>query len=175
MSQAWNVAYFPLTDQTLEQFIRKLPHGMDCVVNALQLLDLVDNKLAAFLRIITRQRGIYSDEIEGIFRVNYPDKEWRFQGYPLQNIHDWEYLYFLVNNIPPKHVVFAGVKWPEERYHVIIIGRSQDGRIVLIDPQVEDHPIMVGPEAIQAYYSFASKYYFLENKGEEEMEWESHL
>lgn len=139
-----NITSFKISDENLNEFTRHFPRPMDCVINALQLINYIDFKIAAMLRLLVGNEGIGGDKIEQIFNMmnnhkyDYKFKEYHLNYIELQNLLD-EFLL-------PGQVMFIGVS---RKYintslnHVTIIGRYLNRELVIIDPQMYSKPIVI--------------------------------
>lgn len=124
------LSQFKITDEQLLSFNRAVPSPMDCFINALQILGVVNSITANIMRISSSGRiGFSKEEIETIFVM--------LTGYN----HDFkstesfeEFSQWIGKLLLPGHVVFAGYEGNTK--HVYLIGRRIDGMLVYIDPQV---------------------------------------
>lgn len=171
------VHYFPIQDSDLKKFIRKLPADKDCVINAIQLIGLIDARTADLMRILVGNKGIDKDEIEKIFKWVIPEYYWEFSYLPI-NHKNKEFIEVIFKDIPSKHIIFCGVTFNNGNNHVIIIGKTKDNQLVSIDPQAFPNPIILGFNNIKKYYlSNAQIIYFLRSSDipsppDDLMDWE---
>lgn len=127
---------FAINDNNLTRFERDFPSEQDCVVNALQLVDCIDRKVAAILRLLVGKVGLDQKQIEQIFEMmNNGDYEYMFQEYrftcdEIKHVFD--------TYLKPGHVMLMGVEYAKTGFkHVTVVGRHLDNTLVLIDPQLQ--------------------------------------
>ena len=128
--QCNSLSQFKITDDQLLNFKRAVPSPMDCFINALQILGVVNSITANIMRISSLGRnGFTREEIEKIFIM--------LSGYN----HDFkstesseEFSQWIGTLLLPGHIVFAGYEGNTK--HVYLIGRRIDGILVYIDPQL---------------------------------------
>jgi hypothetical protein len=100
---------------------------MDCVINALQLIGVLDTFSSNILRIsCVGSTGFEKDQIEKIF-VLYKGVNFDFKS--TKNFD--EFANSIETQLLPGNIVFAGFTG-----HVFIIGRYLNGKLVYIDPQI---------------------------------------
>jgi hypothetical protein len=135
------LSFFKITDENLLYFQRQFPRPMDCVINALQILGLIDNTHAQIMRISSLGHlGITKEQIELIFIYL---KKRNFKFINAQNIEEW--IRTIERKVPPGSVVFGGYSIGTEG-HVFLIGRNLKGHLVYIDPQVSPHYCIITDE-----------------------------
>ena len=124
-----SLSQFKITDEQILTFKRAVPTPMDCFINALQILGVVDNVTANIMRISSAGKtGFTTEEIEKIFVfLSGHNHDFKATGSP-QEFSDW-----ITAHLLPGHVVFAGHEGNVN--HVYLIGRQVNGTIVYIDPQ----------------------------------------
>jgi hypothetical protein len=100
---------------------------MDCVINALQLIGILDTFSGNILRIsCVGSTGFEKDQIEKLF-ILYVGLNFEFKA-----TNDFDDLLNTIDTqLLPGYVVFAGYTG-----HVFIIGRYLNGKLVYIDPQI---------------------------------------
>uniref|UniRef100_A0A6C0JWP0 Peptidase C39-like domain-containing protein n=1 Tax=viral metagenome TaxID=1070528 RepID=A0A6C0JWP0_9ZZZZ len=104
---------------------------MDCVINALQLMNVLDETAANIMRISTLGMfGFTKEQIEVIFMYKAGHN---FSFVPTMNYQEWSTR--ITTLLPPGNVVFAGYETQTGSKHVFLIGRFANGRLVYIDPQ----------------------------------------
>lgn len=146
-----NVAYFPITDADILTFIRTFVTPMDCVINALQLMRVLDEKSANIMRISTLGRTFSKEQIEIIFIYTFRHN---FDFKSTDNYDQWASV--ITNRLPHGSVVFAGYTG-----HVFLIGRYSDGRYFYIDPQATAGPCDLSDPACKALLRGKTEYYLL--------------
>jgi hypothetical protein len=125
-----SLSLFPITNEQIASFSRNIQSPMDCFINALQLLGVINNVTANIMRISSAGRnGFSQEEIEKIF-ILLTGHNHDFKAAPSSaDFARWISMY-----LPPGNVVFAGHEGQSN--HVYLIGRTVDGRISYIDPQL---------------------------------------
>lgn len=125
-----NLTYFRITDDQINSFKAVVHSPMDCFINSLQLLGIINNVTADIMRISTAGKtGFTQEEIEKIF-ILLTGHNHDFKG---TNSPD-DFSIFIAKNLPAGNVVFAGHEGQSK--HVYLIGRTHDGIIKYIDPQI---------------------------------------
>jgi hypothetical protein len=120
------LSQFIITDENLLEFDRTFKSPMDCVINALQIMKVLDSLSANIMRISTAGvSGFTKEQIEIIFAYVYR-KNYDFKS--TANYDEW--VNYINSYLNPGNMVFAGYSG-----HVFIIGRNSNGVIVYIDPQ----------------------------------------
>lgn len=139
------LSFFPIKDEAITTFQRSFNVPMDCVINALQLMNILDTHSANIMRISALgTQGFTSNQIELIFMYN---KGYNFSFKSTINYQEWiESIYTL---LPPGNVVFAGYVSQTGGKHVFLIGRYANGMLMYIDPQTSPlcpltHPTCAG-------------------------------
>lgn len=126
-----NVAFFPITDEDILTMQRFLPRPRDCVINAMELLKIIDSNSAAIMRILVGDLGVFIPQIEGIFTYTYR-RPFNFETHP---ISDFQVLINITNDLSVSNVIFVGVTYPTGPGHVFLIGKNTSGQLIQIDPQ----------------------------------------
>ena len=80
----YEVAQFVLTDDAVGKFRRWVKKPRDCVINAMELLGILDSQNADIARILMGDIGAQIKQIEGIFSIVEPTFNWNF--YKFTNI-----------------------------------------------------------------------------------------
>lgn len=140
----WDALYININStEEFSKFKRRILKPRDCVINALQILGLVEDRTADIMRIMVGDTGINATQIEEIFEFTYPNRKFKFKQ------HNTFSLMTILDNMPYDNpsVVFAGVEYQGGGGHVFIIERSaMGGHFKILDPQVSDNPIQCGDE-----------------------------
>lgn len=130
------LSYFKITNESITSFDRQFNTPMDCAINALQIMGILDSRSANIMRITILGKenyGISQIQIELIFMYVIRHN---FSFIPITTYEDW--FRIIVNFLPPSNVVFAGVKEIDidgnPISHIFLIGRDTNGIIVYIDP-----------------------------------------
>jgi hypothetical protein len=140
----WKALYFNVnsTDE-FAKFKRRILKPKDCVINALQVLGLIEERSAEIMRIMVGDSGISANQIEEIFEFTYPNQKFKFKEQSVLNL--WNILDLMPYDNPS--VVFAGVEYKGGGGHVFIIERSaMGGHFKILDPHVSNNPIQCGDE-----------------------------
>lgn len=133
----FRVAEFQISDYHITRFRRFVKKPMDCVINALEIIGILDDIRADILRIAVGDQGLNTDQIVSIFKLLKPLFKWRFFRYTnLETLSQ-----YTVNEMKHGHVVFCGYRGYNpvtETYvgHVFLIGKYLNGNLVYIDPQI---------------------------------------
>jgi len=117
----FKVSYFTFSDKNLKDFIRFKGHGVDCVINAMELIKIVTPQAAGIMRIIVEpQNGIPIPVIQNIFSFIYPGYVWKFKEY--NKFED--FINDIIKNFPIDTVVFCGMEFHTGERHVYLIGKD---------------------------------------------------
>ena len=122
------ISHFKMDDVNILNFRRLVNNPGDCVINAMQLIGMIDSKAAEVLRIMVGNRGFQVKEVESIFML-YGSHIFKFQTIP--NFETWKDM--IIKTLFRGNVMFTGYDG-----HVFIIGALLDGNYVLIDPQLPE-------------------------------------
>jgi hypothetical protein len=122
------LSQYRITDEHINEFKSFVKAPNDCVINALQIMGMIDGFTGNMLRIsvIGQQTGFTKKQIELIFTLR-TGKPFRY--------HPMNYETFsktIKEKLMPGHIVFAGYTG-----HAFLIGRTLDGNLFYIDPQSE--------------------------------------
>ncbi len=69
---------FTISDESLTRFRRSHPKPNDCVINALEILGILETHSADITRIFVGDDGLLQHQIEKVFEITYPGKKWDF-------------------------------------------------------------------------------------------------
>ena len=123
---------FRISDENIRSFNRIIMSPMDCFINALQIIGILDQRTADIIRISTSGMvGFNEKQIELIFMYTLK-KNFHFKKYYLYAT----WLSEITQNMRPGTCVFAGYRMIDGAGHVFLIARRLDGIIVYIDPQL---------------------------------------
>ena len=129
---SFDVAQFQITDDAISKFRRWVKKPRDCVINAMELLNILNAQNADLCRIMVGDTGLQVGQIEDIFSLLEPKFQWRFFKFTkLESLSD-----FTMNELKPGHSIFCGYLGQEG--HVFLIAKSLDGKILYVDPQVNE-------------------------------------
>jgi hypothetical protein len=160
---SYEYAKFSISSDNVRDFKRWIKKPQDCVINALELLKIVDSRTADIMRIITGDFGISQDHVEEIFNYSFPQKQWSFlESTEIQNLSD------IVADMPAQSSIFCGYEDPEKA-HVFIIAKTDKGSFY-IDPQLPIDCNLQVPQCL-GLIEDKTKYYVLhyrENECENE-------
>jgi hypothetical protein len=122
------LSQFFISNDNINNFSRHFQSPMDCFINAMQIMNVVDAKSANIMRISTLGKtGFTKEQIELIFIYTYGNN---FDFKKTNDYNEWST--WIATYLQPSHIVFAGYT-----NHVFLIGRLLDNTIVYIDPQVQ--------------------------------------
>jgi len=122
------LSQFYISDDNINNFRRHFQSPMDCFINAMEIMNVVDTKSANIMRISTLGKsGFTKEEIELIFIYSY-GKNFDFKK--TDNYNEWSN--WIAMYLQPSQIVFAGYTG-----HVFLIGRLLDNTIIYIDPQIQ--------------------------------------
>lgn len=129
------LAKFPITNSNILKFARYKSHNMDCVINALEILGVVDQKCAGIIRTLFKEYGVKLEYIEDFFKTASPEYEWGHTAY--QNFDSFKNK--IETELTVNHVCFCVVDWKTGGTHAFLIAREEDGNFVLIDGQINTY------------------------------------
>ena len=136
----YTLTQFGINDVQIQSFRRNVLSPKDCVINALQLIGMLDIYTANLLRItLVGQFGIDQSQIEQIFILYYG--------------------YTFISCLQVGHVAFAGYQDVNGAKHVFLIGRKTDGHVYYIDPQINQICNLSDPQCLQ--YIANKQFFFL--------------
>lgn len=143
-----------INDAQIQSFRRNVLSPKDCVINALQLIGMLDIYTANLLRItLVGQLGIDQSQIEKIFILYYG---YSFKFDPISSFQD---VSNTISCLQVGHVAFAGYQDVNGAKHVYLIGRKTDGNFYYIDPQINQICNLADPQCLQ--YIANKQFYFL--------------
>jgi hypothetical protein len=148
---------FRITNEQILGFRRYIKSPRDCVINALQIIGILDERSSNLIRIIMASQNIeiFTTQIEAIFTL-YSGKKFRFK--PTSSYA--KFSTYIRNNLAPGHACFAG--YESSQRHAFLIGRNLDGTILYIDPQLETICPLESPQCSQLIAN-NTKWYLLFN------------
>jgi len=121
------LSQFQMSDVNLFSFNRLFNAPMDCFINALQLMGVLNLLSANIMRISTLGvTGFTKEQIEIIFSYVYGTN---FEFKETSNYQEWSQ--WIAQYLMPGYAVFSGFTG-----HVFIIARSTNGTLYYIDPQL---------------------------------------
>lgn len=151
------VSQFQISDENLMLFKRFVKKPMDCVINALELLFILEHNSADLMRIVVGDYGITIEQLEDIFKYVNPQHRFRFFRYT--NIETLSR--FCQAELVPGHVIFCGYSMKDFK-HAFLIGKKLDGSIMYIDPQPDAFCDLSSDECYE-HIKDAEEYYILQS------------
>lgn len=125
------MAAFPMSDSQLDGFKRHVPHSSDCVINAMQLLGLIDERTGDLMRITAMPlRGFHQQQIEKLMERTTGYK------YDFRSKSSYEDFFAAATQLEAGRAIFCGIKRSNGPSHVFIIGRGLNRTLYFIDPQI---------------------------------------
>jgi hypothetical protein len=130
----WEMLQFPVqATEAFARFERQIIRPMDCVINALQILGIVQQQSADIMRILVNDTGVTAEQLELIFDTLYPGREHHFQ--PMNATNFVKNLSRMKYDQSPS-IIFAGVTYKSGGKHAFLIERSSmGGHFKVIDAQ----------------------------------------
>jgi hypothetical protein len=126
----FSVSEFKISDENLMKFFKLVDKPNDCVINALQIIGILDRLNADLMRVAVGDIGLIDTQIKDIFKVVVPSKQWRFLRYTnVKDLAEFTSLY-----MKPGHVIFCGYE-EHKINHVFLVGKTMSGNVLYIDPQ----------------------------------------
>lgn len=128
------ISMFKITDENLLSFKRIIKAPMDCVINALQIIGILDYFTSNIFRIShVGNKGFTIEQLEKVFSLRYG------HYFTYKACKDFDaFTSTVINTLQPGCVMFCGeIDLDENEGHAFLIGRFLDGRYVKIDPQNE--------------------------------------
>lgn len=153
-----------ITDQNFCNFKRYLNSPMDCFVNAMQIIGLIDANAANLLRIsCVGSLGFGEEQIASIF-ILYTKYFFVFR-----QMENWNVFGQQVSKIAPGTVTLGGYRKNklvngviQQDAHVFLIGKTAQNKMIYIDPQIQDNTLCFLDEAqCENYIKNMDKYYLL--------------
>jgi len=153
-TQDWKLAFFSITDENINQVARLLSKPRDCVINAMELLKIVDNNAAAIMRILVGEQGIMENQIVDMFSFVFK-RPFRISTLGISDV--FAFLNFLNNDavLPRSNAVFLGIRYNNGDGHVFIIGKTNQGFMIYLDPQNPNMCNLNDPGCIQTIFGNA--------------------
>ena len=145
-----------ISDQNLCNFKRYLNSPMDCFVNAMQIMGLIDTNAANLLRIsCVGVSGFSEEQIASIF-ILYTKFFFLFR-----ELSGWDAFGQQVMKISPGTVTLGGYH-KNGGGHVFLIGKTTQNKMIYIDPQIQNNTLCFLDEAqCENHIKNMDKYYLL--------------
>jgi hypothetical protein len=126
--------YFSVTDGSIAKFARKARKPNDCVINALLLVERIDPYHAELLRIAVGDTGLCGHQIEELF--DFLDPKWKYT-LKSHSLNQVDIAHRRIKSVPESTLLFMGLRWKTtNQLHVFVMGRTRDGTLIIIDPQL---------------------------------------
>jgi hypothetical protein len=126
-----HLASFEVSNADIESFQRVFPIPGDCVINAFQIMRVLDAQAANIMRVATIAGSPWdTEQIELVFLYKLG---FNFLFAEITTYPDLVRIVYTI--LPVNRVVFAGYEADNGQRHVFLIGKQSDGHIVYIDPQ----------------------------------------
>ncbi len=153
----YEVAQFKLTSDAIAKFRRWIKKPKDCVINALELIGILDSQNADIARVLVGDVGVQIPQLEEIFSVVNPKFNWNF--YKFTNIETLKQ--FTSQELKRGHTILCGYEGLSG--HAYLIAKGMDGKTYYVDPQVDQ----ICDLDLQKCFNFIDKknaYYILQFK-----------
>jgi hypothetical protein len=156
----WKLAQFPITNAQIQQFTRNTTSPKDCVINAMQLIGMIDVTVANVMRnTVQGQRdGFTAPQIVGFFTSVYKC-DFKFDPEPNFN----QFANRIRECLTKSHVVFAGFTDQYGEQHVFLIGKNNANTLYYIDPQINTICDVQRDPNCSALFQNKQEYYLLES------------
>lgn len=107
------------------------PTPNDCVINAMEVIDLITPEVAAMMRIIKRERPIDSNEVEAMFGIaSLGSVKYTFK---LFDIREFDF-----NKLRNGYCMYMMYQSPAGGIGHVFVIAHWDGQLIYIDPQLPD-------------------------------------
>tara|TARA_Y100000592_G_C5465742_1_gene316589 strand:- start:202 stop:846 length:645 start_codon:yes stop_codon:yes gene_type:complete len=123
---------FGFSDININVFKRGLKKPKDCVINAMQMLGIIEETPADLMRVLVGENfGITKEQLQSCFEILYRKENlsWRFETYT--NITTLSN--FVKDKLSPSRAILCGY----DNKHVFLIAKSENGEMFMIDPQLD--------------------------------------
>jgi hypothetical protein len=127
---SFEVTYFPISDTNLSLFKRWVKKPNDCVINALEVLNLLDSTCADLMRIVVGDVGLFPHQVLLVFKYLFSSYEWKFVYFT--NIQS---IYSVFVAMPIDSAILCAAE-SISNGHVFIIAKGSQNIPYLIDPQL---------------------------------------
>lgn len=129
------IATFKMDDRYIQKFKRYNKQNKDCVINALELIQLLNPREASIIRVLVGCKGIKGPEIIQLFNTLCPKYRWYFNSYKNMFILN----NYVFNKLERNKVMFCGYyAKPGSGGHVFLIGKDNKGIPKYLEPQKND-------------------------------------
>lgn len=131
----YTLTQFKIYDENIEKIKRNYKSPTDCVINAMEIIGMLDFYSANLLRIscVGQGSGIDQYQIKKIFSLYYG------YDYVFKEIKSYiDFIKIINTELEPGNVLFAGYRDIKGFKHVFLIGRLLSGDFVYIDSQTVD-------------------------------------
>ena len=148
---ASSVALFVLPPEFVKDFSRTKNNPIDCVINALQLLGIVDMSCSHLLRVVIKEQ-LNNNQIDEIFEWVYQGSGYAFKMTDMTSTtNNDSFKQFATNSLPMGHAAIFGVQWksPGQGGHVFVIAKGTDNQVYLIDPHITTKDPVTGKPVVE--------------------------
>ena len=129
------VATFQINNDSIIKFRRWVKKPKDCVINAMELIGILDQQSADIARIFIGDTGVNINQIEDVFRLVQPLFQWKFV-----KLNDLIELVKITNDdsiLKRSQAIFCG--YLDNNFgHVFLIAKNNNGKAYYIDAQVNE-------------------------------------
>lgn len=128
-SRRYTIAQFPFGEGNISSFGRNKPRPRDCTINAMEMLNLIDQKNADLMRIMVGDTGLTETILKDCLTYLCGDYGWKLENYT--NIDTLEKI--INEDLETNHAIFCGY----DDAHVFLIAKNHNNEIFVIDPQLK--------------------------------------
>jgi hypothetical protein len=155
------IAQFRIHNDNVTSFKRLIKKDNDCVINALQLLNILDARSADIARIFVGDIGVNGKKIEQVFNLVQKSHIWAFK---MATKSLREFSSFCNTVLKPQHAIFCGYRSQRNSRHVFIIARDLNKNLYYIDAQVNEICNLNKNEKCRNYLKNKKEYWVLRGK-----------
>lgn len=144
------LAIYHIDDSNIYNFFRGIDSPMDCFINALQIIGILNRDCSNYMRISSSGKtGFTTEEIEKTFIL------FDAYNYEFSKTYDINQFNYEIDKLSPNECILAGYATLSFS-HVFIIARNQSGVLIVLDPQLSGQQLSQGQQSGIIEYS---KYY----------------
>lgn len=155
-----DVTTFKISDKNFKEFFRRQKRDKDCVIQVMNFLNLISEEIATVISILVGDVGIMRWQLVEIFSITNPNYLWVFRAFNKGQQGETKFISAL-DNISPGFCSIVGIDWIGGGAHVFIIGRTLDGNLQIIDPQIQHN--YTGEAEIGGYLARGHTVYLLQH------------
>jgi hypothetical protein len=141
---------YPETIFKIQYVPRLNPSNVDCVVNAMEILGILSREEAGLVRQRIGHGGIPPEQFLQKFREKNPEYNYNFIQISMRELIPW-----IINEMPSLSMIFCGYLHKNGVGHVYLIGKNNQGKIFLLDPQL--NPPICSLETSDCFSHIANK------------------